>query len=154
MQKTYFEKYNSEAQELFKEIKDVLHNSENPEVKSKAPHIPSSLYSDNKKINVVFAGQYSAGKSSLLSILTGKKLAVGGGITTAECQSFDWQGVHVTDTPGIHTQNRPDHDEITYKEISKADCLREFSEAGQTYKCEHIEQDLEDGVSLQFQTML
>ena len=53
MQKTYFEKYNSEAQELFKEIKDVLHNSENPEVKSKASQIPSSLYSDNKKINVV-----------------------------------------------------------------------------------------------------
>ena len=123
MQKTYFEKYNSEAQELFKEIKDVLHNSENPEMKSKASQIPSSLYSDNKKINVVFAGQYSAGKSSLLSILTGKKLAVGGGITTAECQSFDWQGVHVTDTPGIHTQNRPDHDEITYKEISKADLI-------------------------------
>lgn len=73
MQKTYFEKYNSEAQELFKEIKDVLNNSENPEVKSKASQIPSSLYSDNKKINVVFAGQYSAGKSSLLSILTGKK---------------------------------------------------------------------------------
>ena len=47
MQKTYFEKYNSEAQELFKEIKDVLHNSENPEVKSKASQIPSSLYSDN-----------------------------------------------------------------------------------------------------------
>ena len=48
MQKTYFEKYNSEAQELFKEIKDVLHNSENPEMKSKASQIPSSLYSDNK----------------------------------------------------------------------------------------------------------
>ena len=70
MQKTYFEIYNSEAQELFKEIKDVLHNSENPAMKSKASKIPSSLYSDNQKINVVFAGQYSAGKSSLLSILT------------------------------------------------------------------------------------
>ncbi|MBQ2402380.1 MAG: TGS domain-containing protein, partial [Prevotella sp.] len=34
---------------------------------------------------------------------------------------------------------------VVRKEISKADCLREFSEAGQTYKCEHIEQDLEDG---------
>lgn len=44
MQKTYFEKYNSEAQELFKEIRDVLHSSENPAVKSKASQIPSSFY--------------------------------------------------------------------------------------------------------------
>ena len=29
--------------------------------------------------------------------------------------------------------------------MSKVDALKEFSEAGQTYKCEHIEKDLEDG---------
>lgn len=34
---------------------------------------------------------------------------------------------------------------VVRKEISKADCLNEFRNAGQTYKCEHIEQDLEDG---------
>jgi threonyl-tRNA synthetase len=31
------------------------------------------------------------------------------------------------------------------KEISKSDSLKKFGENGQTYKCEHIEQDLEDG---------
>ena len=31
------------------------------------------------------------------------------------------------------------------KEVSKADALKEFAAAGQQYKCEHIEQDLEDG---------
>ena len=31
------------------------------------------------------------------------------------------------------------------REVSKADCLAQFKAAGQTYKCEHIEQDLEDG---------
>ena len=34
---------------------------------------------------------------------------------------------------------------VVRKEISKTDCLTLFKEAGQTYKCEHIEQDLEDG---------
>ena len=34
---------------------------------------------------------------------------------------------------------------VVRKEISKADCLAEFRAAGQGYKCEHIEQDLEDG---------
>ena len=34
---------------------------------------------------------------------------------------------------------------VVRKEISKADALAEFKADGQTYKCEHIEQDLEDG---------
>ena len=34
---------------------------------------------------------------------------------------------------------------VVRKEVSKADALAEFAADGQTYKCEHIEQDLEDG---------
>ena len=34
---------------------------------------------------------------------------------------------------------------VVRKEIAKADALTEFGTAGQTYKCEHIDQDLEDG---------
>ena len=34
---------------------------------------------------------------------------------------------------------------VVRKEVAKADALKEFAAAGQTYKCEHIDQDLEDG---------
>lgn len=34
---------------------------------------------------------------------------------------------------------------VVRKNISKSDALQEFQSDGQTYKCEHIEQDLEDG---------
>ena len=34
---------------------------------------------------------------------------------------------------------------VVRKEISKADAMEAFAAAGQTYKCEHIDQDLEDG---------
>lgn len=34
---------------------------------------------------------------------------------------------------------------VVRKEVAKADALAEFKDDGQTYKCEHIEQDLEDG---------
>ena len=37
------------------------------------------------------------------------------------------------------------NEDVVRKEISKADCLAEFKAAGQAFKCEHIEQDLEDG---------
>ena len=34
---------------------------------------------------------------------------------------------------------------VVRKEVAKADALKEFAADGQTYKCEHIDQDLEDG---------
>ena len=34
---------------------------------------------------------------------------------------------------------------VVRKEVAKADALKAFAADGQTYKCEHIEQDLEDG---------
>lgn len=75
-------------------------------------------------IRLVFAGQYSAGKSSILKMLTGREdIVIDADITTQEAHTYDWQGVEVVDTPGIHTQLRPDHDEISYEAIASADML-------------------------------
>ena len=75
-------------------------------------------------IRVVFAGQYSAGKSSILKMLTGRTdIAIGADITTQQAHTYDWNGIEVVDTPGIHTQLRPDHDEISYDAIASADML-------------------------------
>lgn len=81
---------------------------------------------DNKSdaIRLVFAGQYSAGKSSILKMLTGREdIAIGADITTQQAHTYDWNGIEVVDTPGIHTQLRPDHDEISYEAIASADML-------------------------------
>lgn len=79
---------------------------------------------DNEKIHLVFVGQYSAGKSSILSMLTGRKdIKIGEGITTQQVTKYDWNGIEVIDTPGIHTELRPDHDAIAYEAIASADLL-------------------------------
>lgn len=83
-------------------------------------------FRDNKSdaIRLVFAGQYSAGKSSILKMLTGRTdIAIGADITTQQAHTYDWNGIEVVDTPGIHTQLRPDHDEISYEAIASADML-------------------------------
>ena len=78
----------------------------------------------NSAITIVFAGQYSAGKSSILKMLTGNEdIAVGSGITTQVAHSYNWNGLEIIDTPGIHTEQRPDHDEISYNAIANADIL-------------------------------
>ena len=77
-----------------------------------------------KPVSLVFVGQYSAGKSTIISMLTGRDdIAVGAGITTENTGEYDWNGICVIDTPGIHTEQRPDHDEISYRAIAAADIL-------------------------------
>lgn len=60
----------------------------------------------------------------------------------------DGQSIKESDFPAIEAKMKElagKKEDVVRKEISKADCLAEFKAAGQTYKCEHIEQDLEDG---------
>lgn len=86
--------------------------------------LPQEVFDGSKPISIVFAGQYSAGKSTIVKALTGiSEITVGEGITTQEAQSYDWNGIEVIDTPGIHTTLRPDHDEISYQAIANADML-------------------------------
>ena len=71
---------------------------------------------NNEKIHLVFVGQYSAGKSSIISMLTGRRdIKIGEGITTQKVTKYDWNGIEVIDTPGIHTELRPDHDGFLMK---------------------------------------
>ena len=79
---------------------------------------------ETRPLNIVFVGQYSAGKSTILRMLTGRDdIAIGAGITTEQTSSFLWNGIVITDTPGIHTEQRPDHDKISYEAIAGADIL-------------------------------
>ena len=78
----------------------------------------------NKKFQIVFVGQYSAGKSSIIKAMTGREdIKIGPGITTEYVHKYDWSDIEIVDTPGIHTEKRPDHDDLSYAAITSADML-------------------------------
>ena len=111
-----------ETERVLQEARETLLASRESEVQSIGRNLPDSDSKD--AISLAFAGQYSAGKSTIISALTGRDdIAIGAGITTDQTSEFDWNGVTVIDTPGIHTSLRPDHDEITYRSISQSDLL-------------------------------
>jgi GTPase SAR1 family protein len=80
---------------------------------------------ERSKVSLAFVGQYSAGKSTIISALTGRDdIAISADITTDRCTPYDWlaAGLRVVDTPGLYTE-RPDHDEMTNQEIERSDLL-------------------------------
>ena len=82
-----------------------------------------NTYRHQGMLSVVVVGQYGAGKSTLISALTGRRdIAIHSDMTTDQITRYNWQGIEVIDTPGLFTE-RQDHDEITYSAIAKADLL-------------------------------
>ncbi len=60
----------------------------------------------------------------------------------------DGESIKESDFPKIEEKMRElagKKEPVVRREVPKAEALKAFAAAGQTYKCEHIEQDLEDG---------
>ena len=80
-------------------------------------------YKQDGLISVAFIGQYSAGKSTIISALTGKRdIKIDADIATDKTASYNWNDIKIIDTPGLFT-DRQDHDAITYAAIDKANLL-------------------------------
>ncbi|MEG5171112.1 GTPase [Microcoleus sp. B3-D7] len=80
-------------------------------------------YRDQGILGVAFVGQYSAGKSTIISGLTGRRdIRIDADIATDKTTNYDWNGIKLIDTPGLFT-DRQDHDETTYEAINKSDLL-------------------------------
>jgi len=76
-----------------------------------------------KQIRIVFIGQYTAGKSTIIAALTAnKEIRIDSDIATSVTADYSWNGVTLTDTPGLYTEN-PEHDTKTIEMIKKSDLL-------------------------------
>ena len=70
-------------------------------------------YKQQGTLSIAFIGQYSAGKSTIISALTGRRdIHIDADTATDKITAYAWNGVKLIDTPGLFT-DRGDHDEIT-----------------------------------------
>lgn len=112
-------KWTKEYVDLLDKVKHLFQQIEVTDV-----DLPHNLFDNDKPISIVFAGQYSAGKSTILTALTGlTTIKSGAGIITQKTHTYNWNDLEVIDTPGICTTLCPDHDEISYKAIAESDML-------------------------------
>lgn len=75
------------------------------------------------KLYIALIGQYSSGKSSIVSALTkNQDIGIGQNVTTDKASEYEWNDIILVDTPGIGTQNM-EHDSIAYRYMDLADLL-------------------------------
>lgn len=119
------QKWETRGQDILERAKQAFQNAPlNGPIYMLSSRLPEAVRPQEGVLRIVFAGEYSAGKSTILKVLTGNdEIEIGAAITTQRASVFSWNGVEIVDTPGIHTAERPDHDVITYEEISRADLL-------------------------------
>ena len=113
------EKLLSDTRRVFSQYKDLKED-----LNVDANSLPKTMQPDDGAIKLVFVGQYSAGKSSIIKMLTGIDVTIGAGIATQEAHGYKWGDLEIVDTPGIHTEiEGSDHDEKTYYQIDHAALL-------------------------------
>lgn len=122
MEQTFeFGKISEEFSNILEDSKKIVSNYNNEIVESLAKDIEE--IENQKLLTVALIGQYSAGKSTIISALTGNKsIKIDADIATDKTTDYAWNNVLLTDTPGLWT-DRKDHDDITYKKIKESDLL-------------------------------
>ena len=117
----------SATQQLQRDLRAATARSEDPKVRALSRELDEvrivGASSDAPPLTVAFVGQYNAGKSTILRVLTGREdIVIDSDVCTDTVTAYDWNGVRLLDTPGIHA-GHPGHDEKTYAIIDRADLL-------------------------------
>jgi GTPase SAR1 family protein len=75
-------------------------------------------------LRIALVGQFNAGKSSLIAALTGAAVHIDADVSTAEIATYEWMGLCLLDTPGVHAQGEPTaHDELSRRAVVSADLV-------------------------------
>lgn len=111
------------TKKLQEEAIELFINNDDFEIKERLEATLKEVM-EEKRIVITFIGQYSAGKSSIVSALTNRNdIKIDADIATSSAREYilDDQ-IILVDTPGLYTGNQ-EHDDITLEAINKSDML-------------------------------
>lgn len=115
------------SRELRGRLMNALGKSSDEKSRMLAEEVPQIRWQDAQGdaplLSLAFVGQYNAGKSTIISALTGRAdIPIDADVCTDTVTAYDWNGIQLLDTPGIHA-GYPSHDAITLAAMHRADLL-------------------------------
>lgn len=110
---------------LDRQVNQILETLKNSEYEQKMKDFLEKYREISKEetVRIVFAGEWSTGKSMIIRALTGDdSIKSGEGVVTHQVKSYAYHGVYLVDTPGLLSGNENDI-RIAKQEIENADIL-------------------------------
>lgn len=118
-----YAKYQQKLETLKSKTKALLKETNNEALDQK---LDAELYEANKRqeLKLAFVGQYNAGKSTIISALTGNKdITIDANIATDVTSEYKWNNIILIDTPGILAGKVEEHDERTKAALKECDLI-------------------------------
>ncbi len=112
-----------QLKKLVSETFDILEQTNSTEIKLRLEQELQSL-ENRTDLKVAFVGQYSSGKSTIISALTGdKSIKIDANVATDKVSEYKWHNIVLMDTPGILAGKVDSHDEATKTALKECDLI-------------------------------
>lgn len=121
--KVKFAEYQQRLDTLVEKTSNLLQKTGNEDL---AKRLKDELDRDSERtdLRLAFVGQYSAGKSTIISALTGNKdIKIDANVATDSVSEYRWNNIILMDTPGILAGKVETHDERTKEALSQCDLI-------------------------------
>lgn len=115
--------YQEVLQALKEKTQRILEQSDHQELVSKLD-VELDEAADRKQLTIAFVGQYSSGKSTIISAMTGNKhIKIDANVATDRVAQYVWHDIILMDTPGILAGKVESHDEATKEALKESDLI-------------------------------
>lgn len=115
--------YQERLSRLEAKTRTLLKETNNTELTCKMDSELAGLQ-DRKELRLAFVGQYSSGKSTIISALTGRKdIKIDANVATDHVSEYKWNNIVLMDTPGILAGKVESHDESTKAALKECDLI-------------------------------
>lgn len=123
MKQINFAKYQDKLAVLMDKTAKLLSETKNVDLVSKMSEELATA-NERKELRLAFVGQYSSGKSTIISALTGRKdIKIDANVATDKVSEYRWGNIVLMDTPGILAGKVEAHDEATKAALKESDLI-------------------------------
>ena len=113
----------NKLQSLINKTYEILEKSNNIELEKRLKEELQALR-NRTDLTVAFVGQYSSGKSTIISAITGNKdIQIDANVATDKVSEYRWNNIVLLDTPGILAGKVERHDEHTKEALKYSDLI-------------------------------
>ena len=121
--KLKIEQLSTRLNSLMEKTFKLLEENNKTELKEQLQKELSEL-KERGNIKIAFVGQYSSGKSTIISALTGRNdIAIDANVSTDVVSTYEWNNVVLMDTPGILAGKKEEHDQATINALKECDLI-------------------------------